>query len=42
MGLIYEERKDITNALFSYAKALKNNPNFELSKDRVAILKKQR
>jgi tetratricopeptide (TPR) repeat protein len=42
MGVIYEDRKDITNALFSYAKALKNNPDFELSKERVAILKKQR
>lgn len=42
MGLIYEERKDLTNALFSYAKALKNNPDFELTKERVAILKKQR
>jgi tetratricopeptide (TPR) repeat protein len=42
IGLIYEERKDITNALFSYAKALKNNPDFELTKERVAILKKLR
>jgi tetratricopeptide (TPR) repeat protein len=42
MGLIYEERKDLTNALFSYSKALKNNPEFELTKERVAILKKQR
>lgn len=42
MGLIFEERKDITNALFSYSKALKNNPEFELTKERVAILKKQR
>jgi tetratricopeptide (TPR) repeat protein len=41
-GLIYEDRNDITNALFSYAKALKNNPDFILSKERVAILKKQR
>jgi tetratricopeptide (TPR) repeat protein len=42
MGLIYEDRKDITNALLSYSKALKNNPNFELTKERVNILKKQR
>jgi tetratricopeptide (TPR) repeat protein len=42
VGLIYEERKDISNALLSYAKALKNNPDFELTKERVAILKKLR
>lgn len=42
IGLIYEDRKDITNALLSYSKALKNNPNFELTKERVNILKKQR
>jgi tetratricopeptide (TPR) repeat protein len=42
MGMIYEEKNDITNALFSYSKALKNNPNFELTKERVAILKKKR
>jgi tetratricopeptide (TPR) repeat protein len=42
MGLIYEDKKDITNALFSYAKVLKINPEFELTKERVEILKKQR
>ncbi|MBU3658775.1 MAG: tetratricopeptide repeat protein [Flavobacteriales bacterium] len=42
MGLIYEDKKDITNALFSYAKVLKINPEFELTKERVEILKKKR
>jgi tetratricopeptide (TPR) repeat protein len=42
VGLIYEERNDISNALLTYAKALKNNPNFELTKERVAILKNKR
>jgi tetratricopeptide (TPR) repeat protein len=42
IGLIYEDKKDITNALFSYAKVLKINPEFELTKERVEILKKQR
>jgi len=41
-GLIYEDKNDITNALFSYAKVLKINPDFELTKERVAILKKKR
>ena len=42
VGLIYEERNDISNALLTYAKALKNNPNFELTRERVAILKNKR
>jgi tetratricopeptide (TPR) repeat protein len=42
VGLIYEERNDISNALLTYAKALKNDPNFELTKERVAILKNKR
>ncbi|MEN9700239.1 MAG: hypothetical protein RLZZ301_1437 [Bacteroidota bacterium] len=42
MGMIYEARKDLTNALFSYAKALKVDSTFQLTKDRVAILKKMR
>jgi len=42
MGLIFEDKKDITNALFSYSKVLKINPEFELTKERVEILKKKR
>jgi tetratricopeptide (TPR) repeat protein len=42
IGLIYEDKKDITNALFSYAKVLKYNPEYTLSLERVAILKKKR
>jgi tetratricopeptide (TPR) repeat protein len=42
IGLIYEDKKDITNALFSYAKVLKINPEYALSLERVAILKKKR
>ena len=41
IGLIYEDKKDISNALLSYAKALKYNPDYELTKERVAVLKKQ-
>ncbi len=41
IGLIYEDKKDITNALLSYGKALKYNPEFDLSLERVAILKKR-
>ena len=41
IGLIYEDKKDISNALLSYAKALKYNPEFELTKERVAVLKKR-
>jgi len=40
IGLCYEEKKDISRALVSYGKALKYNPNYELSKQRVKELKK--
>jgi tetratricopeptide (TPR) repeat protein len=39
IGLCYEEKKDRTRALQAYAKALKYNPNFELTRERVAALK---
>lgn len=39
IGLCYEDKNDKTRALLSYGKALKYNPNFELSKERVAALK---
>lgn len=39
IGLCYEDKKDRTRALQAYAKALKYNPNFELTKERVAALK---
>lgn len=42
VGLIYEDKKDFSKALFSYAKVLKINPDFELTKERVAVLKKRR
>jgi tetratricopeptide (TPR) repeat protein len=42
IGLIYEDKKDISNALLSYAKVLKYNPEFKLTKERVAVLKKRR
>lgn len=42
MGLIYEDKHDITNALFTYAKVLKVDPEFELTKERVEVLKKMR
>jgi len=42
IGLIYEDKNDITNALFSYAKVLKIDPEFELTKERVEVLKKKR
>jgi Tfp pilus assembly protein PilF len=42
LGLIYEDKKDISNALLTYAKVLKINPEFQLTKDRVAELKKRR
>ena len=41
IGLIYEDKKDISNALLSYAKVLKYNPDFELTKKQVAVLKKR-
>ena len=42
MGLIYEDKKDISRALLSYAKVLKYNPEFKLTLERVAVLKKRR
>jgi tetratricopeptide (TPR) repeat protein len=39
IGLCYEDKNDRTRALQSYAKALKSNPDFDLSKERVAALK---
>jgi tetratricopeptide (TPR) repeat protein len=42
LGLVYEEKNDITNALFTYAKVLKIDPEYKLTKDRVEILKKKR
>lgn len=40
LGLIYEDRKDRTNALLTYAKVLKINPEYSLTKDRVRALQK--
>jgi len=41
MGLLYEDRNDLTNALFTYAKALKVDSTYQLSKDRVKVLRKR-
>jgi tetratricopeptide (TPR) repeat protein len=41
MGLLYEDRNDLSNALFSYAKALKVDSTYQLSKDRVKVLRKR-
>jgi tetratricopeptide (TPR) repeat protein len=41
MGLLYEDRNDLSNALFSYAKALKVDSTYQLSRDRVQVLKKK-
>jgi len=42
LGTCYEEQGDITRALQSYAKALKYNPEFTLSRDRANALKNAR
>ena len=42
LGLIYEDKGDISNALLTYAKVLKVNPEYQLTKDRVAVLKNRR
>jgi tetratricopeptide (TPR) repeat protein len=42
IGLIYEDKKDISKALLSYAKVLKYNHEFKLTLERVAVLKKRR
>lgn len=39
IGLCYEDKNDRTRALQAYAKALKSNPNYELTKERVGKLK---
>lgn len=41
MGLVYEDKNDLTNALFSYGKALKIDSTYQLSKDRVKVLRKR-
>jgi tetratricopeptide (TPR) repeat protein len=41
MGLLYEDRNDLSNALFSYAKALKVDSTYQLSRDRVQVLRKK-
>jgi tetratricopeptide (TPR) repeat protein len=42
LGMCYEEKGDITRAMQSYAKALKYNPDFKLSRDRADALKNAR
>lgn len=42
LGTCYESQKDITHALQSYAKALKYDPTFELSRNRADALKGKR
>ena len=37
--MCYEEQGDLTKAMQSYAKALKYNPEFKLSRDRADVLK---
>lgn len=39
LGLCYEQQSDVTRALQSYAKALKYNPEFELSRERADRLR---
>jgi Tfp pilus assembly protein PilF len=39
IGMCYEEKNDRTRALQSYAKALKYNPDYQLTKERVTVLK---
>jgi len=41
MGLLYEDRNDLANALFSYGKALKVDSTYQISKDRVKVLRKR-
>jgi len=40
LGLLYEDKNDRTNALSTYAKILKINPDYTLTKDRVKALRK--
>jgi Tfp pilus assembly protein PilF len=42
LGMCYEQKNDLTRALQSYAKALKYNPQFTLSRERADILKYER
>jgi cytochrome c-type biogenesis protein CcmH/NrfG len=42
LGECYESQKDISHALQSYAKALKYDPSFELSRKRADALKGKR
>ena len=42
LGTCYEEQGDVTRALKSYAKALKYNPKFKLSRERADMLKNAR
>lgn len=42
LGECYESKNDISNALQSYAKALKYDPSFELSRTRANVLKGKR
>jgi len=42
LGMCYEEKKDLTRAMQSYAKALKYNPDFALSRQRADVLKYER
>jgi len=42
LGLIYEDKHDISNAFLTYAKVLKVNPEYQITKERVSALKKQR
>jgi tetratricopeptide (TPR) repeat protein len=42
LGLIYEDKKQFSNALLSYGKVLKYNPDFQLTLDRVAAIKNKK
>ncbi len=42
LGTCYEEKGDMTKAMQSYAKALKYNPEFKLSRERADVLKNAR
>lgn len=42
LGTCYEEKNDLTRALEAYAKALKYDPEFKLSRDRADALKHER
>jgi tetratricopeptide (TPR) repeat protein len=42
LGLIYEDKKQYSNALLSYGKVLQYNPDFQLTLDRVAAIKNKK